>query len=439
MFRRFTDRLTNAVLGETSGVEDKVRTLQSMGFEATQARGALEATNGDIDRAAELMLSGAPSHRPTTTAARHTAPTTNQGQTMRNAMEESRQSEEQRMYRMAQEASLQAPQQNLPRQTAARAKNTKKPSPPPPARAAAINKADQAAKNRATNRTKNNHSPIQQHHPNVKVPTKLEDKSKEEQVLRNVDRVKGHPAAVDTLYKALTALRDNPDNSKFRKIDQTHPGYQRSLANAPGAEALFLTMNFTQLGPNTLVLDRSRVDLALLYLGVSALEGAKDSVEYREAKRQIQFEKELNAISLLVNTSEKEAVLRANYISKCPTEPAVGRGALVQVGFGKENTKRRFDGDDVLQDVINWLGGHGSTIPEKLLSREWCLVDKNRYPVSPIDCKLNLDKTLQYVGFWPSGKVEMRPSPVSWVDGSDQHNLLGSTRGLGAAPNDTLR
>lgn len=436
MFRKFADKLTSAVLGDGNGTEDKVRTLKAMGFEAAQARRALEATNGDIDRAAELMLSGAPSHRPTTTttAGHRAAPTANQDQAMRNAMEESRQSEEQRMYRMAQEASLQPAAQK--KQAPKRTTQVKKQAPD---RTVATNRAGNAATSRATNRTKNNHSPIQEHHPNVKVPTKLEDKSKEEQVLRNVDRVKGHPAAVDTLYKALTALRDNPNNQKFRKIDKSNPGYQRSLANAPGAEALLLAMNFNQMGPNTLVLDRSRVDPALLYLGISALESAKSSIEYREAKRQIQFEKELKEISLLVNSSENEALQRADFSSKCPTEPPGGRGALIQVGFGGETIKRRYDGDDVLKDVINWLGGHGSVIPEKLLSREWCLVDMNRYPVSQIDCEVNMDKTLQYVGFWPSGKLEIRPSPVSWLDGTDNQNVLGSTRGLGAAPKDTLR
>ena len=112
---------------------------------------------------------------------------------------------------------------------------------------------------------------------------------------------------------------------------------------------------------------------------------------------------------------------------------------VVQVGFGEDTIRRRFDGDDVLQDVLNWLGGHGSVIPNKLLSRDWCLVDMNRYPISPIDVQVNVDKTLQYVGFWPSGKLEIRPSPVSWLDRSDHGTLMGSSRGLGAAPSDTLR
>ena len=428
MFRRFTDRVTAAVLGDTSssGTEDKVRVLQAMGFDAMSARNALAQTNGDVDDAAVLLL-----RQPSQQS--HQVPfSDNMDEAMRNAVEESLQTEDQRLYRQAQEASLQQPHVVRPKQTTSTTTIG-----PTRLTTAAAAKSGQAAVSRAVNPT-NRSRTIHEHHPHVKIPSKLEDKSKEEQILRNVDRLKSHPTAVDTLYKALTALRTDPNNQKFRRIDKSNPGYQRSVASAPGAEALLLVMNFTQIG-NTLVLDRSRVDPALLFLGISALEDARKSSEYQEAKRQIQFTNEIKTIHLQVNSSEQEALMRANFISKCPTEPPGGRGALVQVGFGDETIKRRFDGDDVLQDVVNWLGGHGSSIPDKLLTREWCLVDKNRFPISPIDVKLNLDKTLQYVGFWPSGKLEIRPSPISWLDGTANTTLLGSSRGLGAAPSDTLR
>lgn len=390
------------------------------------ARNALAQTNGDVDDAAVLLL-----RQPSQQS--HQVPfSDNMDEAMRNAVEESLQTEDQRLYRQAQEASLQQPRVARPKQTTSTTTIG-----PTRLTTAAAAKSGQAAVSRAVNPT-NRSRTIHEHHPHVKIPSKLEDKSKEEQILRNVDRLKSHPTAVDTLYKALTALRTDPNNQKFRRIDKSNPGYQRSVASAPGAEALLLVMNFTQIG-NTLVLDRSRVDPALLFLGISALEDARKSSEYQEAKRQIQFTNEIKTIHLQVNSSEQEALIRANFISKCPTEPPGGRGALVQVGFGDETIKRRFDGDDVLQDVVNWLGGHGSSIPDKLLTREWCLVDKNRFPISPIDVKLNLDKTLQYVGFWPSGKLEIRPSPISWLDGTANTTLLGSSRGLGAAPSDTLR
>lgn len=432
MFRKLTDRLTAAIYGN----DDKVATLQQMGFDPNQARSALETTGGNVDSAAELLLS---STFPTSTSVSY-----HDDFSIEDVMKESIQTEDQRIYQQAQKESLQEHQLRS-------AANSK-------AAQAAINRANSKSQKRKSTKftredttsrnnrasitptitdTQNKYS-IEEHHPNINVPPKLEDKSKEEQILRNVDRVKSHPAAVDTLYKALSALKNNPGNEKFRRIDKSTPGYQRSLASAPGAEPLLLTMNFRVSDSGNLVIDRTRIDTALLYLGVSALEKAKQSNEYKEAKILRKFDEEIKKIKLSANSSEQEAILRAGYQSKCPNEPLGGRGALIQITLGDETVRRRFDSDDVLQDVLNWLGGHGSCIPVKLLSREWCLVDKNRYPINPIDCKINSKRTLQYVGFWPSGKLEIRPSPLSWFHGSDAKLHMGSSRGLGSAPKDML-
>jgi hypothetical protein len=112
----------------------------------------------------------------------------------------------------------------------------------------------------------------------------------------------------------------------------------------------------------------------------------------------------------------------------------------MQVVISDETTiRRKFDGDDVLRDVLNWIGGHGSVIPEKILSREWCVVDINRFPIAPMDCELNLDKTLQYIGCWPSGRLELRPSPQTWKkEGNKGQVLMGSSRGLAAAPTEAM-
>jgi hypothetical protein len=228
-------------------------------------------------------------------------------------------------------------------------------------------------------------------------------------------------------------VQRDPDNSKFRAIDKTTLGYQRSVEGAPGAESLLRAMNFYPKGPNTLVLERSQVDPALLFLGVSALEQAKDSSEYKDRKRKLRFAKEVEEIRLSGDSSQAEAIRRADFMSKCPTEPDEGRGALLQVVIADDSVRRRFDGDDVVRDVLNWLGGHGSIIPEKILSREWCLVDLNRYPLVPIDCEKSLGKTLQHVGCWPSGRLEIQPSGDEWrLNGSVGNLIQGSTRGLGA-------
>jgi hypothetical protein len=87
----------------------------------------------------------------------------------------------------------------------------------------------------------------------------------------------------------------------------------------------------------------------------------------------------------LADSSETEAIQRAALMATCPTEPADGRGALMQVVLADKTERRRFDGDDTLRDVLNWPGGHGTAIPEEILSRERSLVDLNRYPLVPHD------------------------------------------------------
>ena len=410
MFRRLTERLSSAVLGE----DPKVQRLVAMGFDAPSAANALEACNGNVDRAAELLLSSTP---PTTA----TTAQSDEEATLQRIMQESYQMEQQRRK---------------------------------PTRTAAMNKAAQAAERRSagertttpTTTTRPVARPtvrttsggLSAHHPDVKLIPKLQDKSTEEQILRCADRLKSSPQAVDTLYRALTAVQQNPENAKFRKIDKTTAGYQRSLANAPGAEDLLSAMNYRPHGTQSLVLDRGMVDPALLYLGVSALEQTKATSEYKQGKAKIAFAKQVLEIQQLANSSEAEAIQRAALMAKCPTEPAEGRGALMQVVFADETLRRRFDGDDTLQDVLNWLGAHGTPIPEKLQSREWSLVDLNRYPVIPIDCEANQHQTLQFLGCWPSGRLEVLASDEEWRLGFVANVKAGSSRGLGSAPSDVV-
>jgi hypothetical protein len=428
MFRKFKNRIssaTNAVMGSE---DPKVRNLTAMGFEVEAAKNALTATNGDVDRAAELLLIQQQESGPTTSnqsepsnSNSNPAPPSSNTQddyddddTLQRVMQESMQMEEQR-----------------------RAQNTN----PPRTTTAAAHKAGQAAALRANGGgvQHSDSGDLSSHHPDVKLIPKLQDKSKEEQILRCADRMKNSPAAVDTLCKALSAVQQNPDLDKFRKVDKTTAGYQRSVAGAPGAEDLLHAMNYRAQGPDVLVLDRAMVDPALLYLGISALEQTKETDEYKQGKRSTAFAKAVRDMQMHGDSSDTEAIKRAEFMAKCPTEPPDGRGALMQVIIAEQTIRRRFDGDDQLRDVLHWLGGHGSSIPDKILSREWSLVDLNRYPVIPVDCSIShQDNTLQYIGCWPSGRLEIVMSTEDWMNGTNGGVKRGSSRGLGSAPSDAL-
>jgi len=301
---------------------------------------------------------------------------------------------------------------------------------------------------------------LSMHHPKVKLIPKIQEKSKEEQIIRCADRLKmaKNPFVVDALYKTFMALQKDPDDVKFRRINKTSKGYQRCFTNAPGAEDLLLAMNYRKEdGTNYLVLDRFMVDPALLYLGISALEKTIQTKEYKETKKKASFAKTITTILLKQQQQQQqqetsssmmmekeEGRRRAEHAIYVPIEPTGGRGAFLQVHVLDDIVfRRRFDGDDTLDDVLHWLASEmSSTFYTNIIeTREWCLVDRNRYPIQPLDCQGLRNQTLQYIGCWPSGKLEIMPSTDDWINHGQQMKdvqTIGSSRGLASAPSEVL-
>jgi hypothetical protein len=277
-------------------------------------------------------------------------------------------------------------------------------------------------------------APIIASHPNVQVPKRLSEHDKEDQILRCASRVAPHPVAVDTLLKSLQQLRKNPNEPKFKSIDTSSPAFQRTL-NAPGVLDFLKAMNYHVSYSNLNVLQLALVDPATLYLGISALEQIQNTnQEYKDKKASLEFDKELQTVLELGDSDMQEAIQRSEFLSKCPSEPTRG-GGLITVELGSSETKlsRKFDGDDTLQDVIHWLGSHGSVIPQKLLQNDWYLQDRNHSNTPPYNVQELQHKTLQYLGCWPSGRLAIVPLVQHQGD-----RMPSSSRGLGAAPMDHM-
>lgn len=279
---------------------------------------------------------------------------------------------------------------------------------------------------------------LKHHHPNVKVPPRLEEKPIKEQIQRCCDRIQYYPKAVDTLIRALSTILGHPRESKFRHIDKTNIGYQKCLANVPGVESMLYAIGFVPLNTETLVLSRTS-DLDVFLLALSMLEQTTvTSSAYQQAKKEQIFIKEVNTLLQANNNnhiSEKEQNHRQHLLSKLPKEPKPGCGAVIMIQFPhatsikKSNTSvsenattsttitRRFDSDDTLEDVLNWIGGTVGTIfLDNICNNngsEWCLVDVNKK--EQLDCHSSeiKSKTLHYLGFWPSGRLALRMSPAS--------------------------
>ncbi|KAL7464415.1 hypothetical protein ACHAXS_004751 [Conticribra weissflogii] len=528
VFKKLTDRLTTAASTAAQHASNslwygrdqagKIAQLESMGFSPERARHALNATEGDVDRAAELLLfseGGGDSIAAAGAAASDAAPAAggnnhhatrnprrlegghvaaHNDEQMRLAMEESlrvTQQHEDRQLREAEAASMtnfsagtgiaDKPPAKV-KATSVTQQQTIQPKPPtqkttnakkqtPIRSAAAVNAGKAAASRRndanypikpSTSALTTAKSTLDHTHPHVKIPDKLQNKSKEEQILRCADRVKPHVMAVDTLLRVLTSVKSSPGVDKFRTIDRTNPNYVAHVRDKPGAEDMLLAMNYRRIdSKNELRLERHLVDDALLYLGISALEQARTSPEYKEAKKWRAFHAEMRRVAkqlgggseenVINGMTEEETQIRLAFLSQCPKEPPQGRGAWMHVYLGDEKERieggyvsRRFDGDDILDDVLNWLGGcYGTELLEKLKSREWCLCDLNRYPILPLDVEKHRKKTLQYLGLFPSGKLGVRLSNDDWMSGDmDGHgvgDVAGSARGLGAASRSMLQ
>jgi hypothetical protein len=420
----------------SASFQRKVEQLESMGFDKIQCENALEATNGDLEQATHHLLAN--------------QSVLDQEPQLQNNNQDSNNTSSTNRHRSA--AAVRAGQAAASR--AQPKPNTRKNKPTKP-----NTKNNTSTNTNSTKKKLNQHQPYKASHPNVQMPPALSSKTKQEQILRCTNRLAPHPLAVDTLLRAFTCIRTDPDADKYRKIDPRSEGFQRVLEGVPGALDLILAMNFVERGgggtggggrgrgtakATDLVLIRERVDPALLFLGISALEKTRESKEYAEKKKQIAFEKDAEDI-LQGNRSRgsqeetTELIQRAECLSKVPSEPLNGAGALMQVIVGKETKlSRRFDGDDTLQDVVHWMGAHGSAIPDKILSREWSLVDLNRYPLVAVDVECNLDRTLQYIGCWPSGRMEIRASSDEWREGKVTGEDMGSSRGLGSAPSSVV-
>ena len=475
VFNRLTKALTNAGNTVFYGHDQasKIRQLESMGFHPDRARHALNACENDVERAAELLLVGDGSadmpidvdEFPTARdhGSHAVGSSVDEGQhvaahndeQMRLAIEASlaiNQVEETRNVRQAEVASMKntRPKKAAPKSAPVNinrpSPSTKSTIPPAPRSAAAINAGKAAAlrnQNQTTQKT------LDDTHPNVKIPQKLSDKSKEEQIMRCANRLKPHVMAIDTLLRVLTSVKNNPDNPKYRTIDRSNPNYITHVRDKPGAEDFLSAMNYRRIR-NELRLERHLLDSTLLYLGISALEQMRLSSEYIEGKLTRAFHAEMRRVAkgsgLVSNEmSQQETEVRLGYLQECPKEPEEGRGALMNVYLGEETERiegghvdRRFDSDDTLMDVLNWLGGcYGTELIEKLYSREWCLCDLNRYPMVPLDVERHSGKTLQYLGLFPSGKLGVRLSGDEWRNGGSI-DVHGSARGLGAASRSML-
>lgn len=423
MFRRLADKVNSAVASVAStaaGItnnqnnhnDDKVENLISLGFSRPSVLQALEITDGNVEQAAEWLFVNGNSSNSNNTAAPPAAA--------------AREDEE---LQRAITASLQPAQP--PRTT----------HKTPPLKSAAATKAGQAAlaRNTATTNAKvPAPAPSSVSHPHVKVPKKLQQHATQTVILRCAQRIAPHATAVDTLLQALQQLRLDPSNPKFKTMDTSSKAFQSKL-QVPGVVDFLQAMGYhpapTSSANHHHKLELLYVDLTTLYLGISALEQVQaESSEYKESKTLLDFEAEIQALLNENNPTAEELQQRQVHRKKLPMEPKGGAGSLTMEVGQHHKWQRKFDGDDTLEDVLNFLASHATALPQKLQSQEWYLVNLNYAPPIAYDVQALHTKTLQYMGCWPSGRLAIVPTKPP--DAPTTHT---SSRGLGGAPVSLLK
>jgi len=255
-------------------------------------------------------------------------------------------------------------------------------------------------------------SPVRSH-PNVTVPPPLASAPLHDQLVRCASRLAPHPRALDTLRRSLIKLAKDPYSSAYKTIETgTGTLFETVLVEAPGASELLRAVGFVALSSPTPRLHITDPDEVVLAMALSALEEAKKTDEYLSAKSLIIFAEE---VSKEVE-NKGDATERALYGAKIPPEPKAGNGEGAQsatirvILHPKLTVSRRFDCDDTVGDVINWVGTHSSVVADRLWQGVWGLENVTIYPPQLINCSSNSENTLQGSGLWPSGTLRISPA-----------------------------
>lgn len=440
MFRRLRDRMNDAVssaassLSNTGSSDDRVSELAAMGFREAEARHALCVADGDMAQATEWLLNnGSPLG---TVGNPMTISEPGPGPGLATTTTVTSTSQEDSELQRAIQASLQTQTQTQTQPNTNKTTNKQRRQ-----QSAASRNAGLAASSRIENRSNNSKQSLANTHPKVQMPKRLSQHDQEDIIMRCTSRVAPYSLAVDTLLRSLKTIQANPSNRKYHTVDTTTAMFQRSL-NAPGVLDFLKAVNFHPNYNNQKTLTLTHFDAAAFYLGISALEQVQQSSpEYTKDKTLRLFQKDLSSALSGTGNVDKEMSARRDFLSKLPSEPIKG-GSQITVEYGvtlnnantdaNSNTNtytytndkapqsltkitRGFDHDDTLGDVVHWLGGQASAIPEKLEKGEWHLVDRNRqgaeedYNFHRLDLDDLRDRTLQYVGCWPSGRLAIVP------------------------------
>lgn len=361
-----------------------IHALRDMGYTDEQARIALQASAGNVQRAVQLLLD-------------QDVPSAPQAAPPRPAP-----------------ASASAREQMELQQALAASRLDTTAAPPNPRAAAAA--AAEARHGRQQGLARPAPAPAPQSRPTVPQPRPAVQQprpavpqprtassgagEREQRVQACAARLAGRSEAVDTLILSLSKVLEHPQEERYRKVNISNRAFQERVASAPGGMEFMYAVGFEPMHGFLVLQSR---DLALLWIGKSALEKARGASDYAASKERAELQH-----ALALSNGEYEAELskrRAAFGARVPDEPAEGLAgnSLICVHLpGERQVWRRFESCSTLEDLLNFV----RSCPEAPLNGVK-LSNVTMSPPAPLDLRTQLGLTLQRLEMWPTGHVRV--------------------------------
>ena len=233
------------------------------------------------------------------------------------------------------------------------------------------------------------------------------------QLVATATKLSDRPETVDTLLYVIKTIVDNPHEPKYRSIKTTNARFLQTLGvdtrTRDMVENFMRVLSFERAG-EWLSLPPT-YNLEALKEAVKVLQEIQLGEVYQASKRNLEFEKAIEMSRASAN--EEEKARRAVFAAKSPAVPPEGAAGTTRVTFvvseGAPPLTRRFASDDVLLDVVHWIGSERSVICNKILEGAWILVDETLLQKKPLDV-VGQDghKSLYALGLWPSATLHVR-------------------------------
>jgi len=212
--------------------------------------------------------------------------------------------------------------------------------------------------------------------------------------------------AIDILLASLTKVKKDPTNERFRKVNVNASGpFKEKVASVPGGVELLYSVGFQPMYGHLVL---QSLDPSLLEHALACLDSARTTDAYLSTKAR-----KLNAKAAEEARKKREAtaaIKRAEFLAKVPPEPNAEHGGSVHSTWvltftvgGERVARRKFESDNTLEDVLNYVRSLSSVPVDALVKLDNVTTAPFRH-LDPTD-KRSSTASLYALDLWPMGTV----------------------------------